>query len=214
MKKILILLIILLMSGEFAFAQDKKAGDLLDAMSNKYKAMKSFSAQFNYGTENAAGKLGKAQAGNVTVMGVKFKLNIAGQDIYNNGKEIYTFVKETNEVNITEYDSSEESQFSPSKIYSIYKKGYKYSYKGEKVINGKATEIIELVPEKKDSDVAKLEILLDKADKSIKSWKIWDKSGKKSIFNVLKFTPNVSVNDSYFTFNSSKYPGVEIVDLR
>ena len=48
---------------------------------------------------------GKSRSGKIAVKGVKFKLNMAGQEIFNNGSEIYSFVKETNEVNVTEYDA-------------------------------------------------------------------------------------------------------------
>ncbi len=211
--KNLIHLLLVFFGISVASAQDQKAGAILDAMSNKYKTIKSFSAVFNYGVENTAGKVAKVQNGSVTVKGFKFKLNIAGQDIYNNGKDIYTYVKDANEVNITEYDNSADSQFSPSNIYTIYKKGYKYTYKGTRTIAGKTLDIVELVPEKKN-DIVKLELSVDKADKSLKSWKIFDKSGKKSVFTVTKFTPNVNVTDAFFTFSASKYPGVEIVDLR
>jgi outer membrane lipoprotein-sorting protein len=138
---------------------------------------------------------------------------MVGQEIYNNGKEIYSFVKETNEVNVTEYDQSADSEFSPANIYSIYKKGYKYSYKGEKVVNGVKCDVVELVPSK-SGNVKKVEISVNKANKEIKQWKLWDNSGGYTVFDILQFTPNVALADNFFTFNTAKYPGVEVVDLR
>jgi outer membrane lipoprotein carrier protein len=195
-------------------AQDAKARGILDKMSAKYKAMSSFSANFAYGNMSASGKKGRMSTGSILAKGVKFKLNMAGQEIFNNGKELYTFVKETNEVNITTYDSSEESPFSPSNIYGIYKKGYNYKFVKEEKIVGKTVEVIELVPQKKGGNVSKIQIGVNKADKSIANWKIWDNSGKITVFEVSAFKPNVAASDASFLFNTGKYPGVEVIDLR
>jgi outer membrane lipoprotein carrier protein len=213
MKKLWILLAFLGVSIA-ANAQDAKAGAVLDAMSAKYRNLKTFTADFTYGALTPSGKAGRARSGNIAVKGIKFKLNMAGQEIYNNGTEIYSFVKETNEVNVTEYDASADAQFSPANIYSIYKKGYKYTYKGEKLIGGKAHETVELVPLKPDSNLKKLQITLDKSTKTVKNWKLTDGSGKVTVFEVLKFKPNVALQDSYFSFNAAQHPGVEVVDLR
>lgn len=192
----------------FAFGQDKRAEAILDQMSKKYQNMKTFSATFTYGAAN-----GRATRGSIITNGTKFKLNMAGQEIMNNGKEIYTFMSDVNEVNITNFDPGEDDMFSPSKIYSIYKKGYKYTFKGESKAGSQVFETIELIPTKKNN-VSKVEIKVNKKDKSIKSWKIWDDRGRATNFNIIKFTPNVSAPISLFTFDSKKHPGVEIVDLR
>ena len=190
---------------------DKRASAILDQMSTKYKNMKTFSANFTYGPDSPSAK---KMTGAVVVKGVKFKLNMVGQEIYNNGKEIYTYVKETNEVNIMDYDASADSDFSPTKIYSIYKKGYKYLFKQEMKVGSQVFEVVELSPTAKTSNVTKIQITVDKKDKSIKSWRIWDKKGKSTLFRVDKFVPNFPATDALFTFDKSKYPGVEVVDLR
>lgn len=201
-----------LLGAQLAQAQgDQRASAILDQMSTKYKNMKTFSANFTYGPDSPSAK---KMSGVVVVKGAKFKLNMVGQEIYNNGKEIYTYVKETNEVNIMEYDASADSDFSPTKIYSIYKKGYKYLFKQEMKVGNQIFEVVELSPTTKTSNVTKIQITVDKKDKSIKSWRIWDKKGKSTLFRVDKFVPNFPATDALFTFDKSKYPGVEVVDLR
>jgi outer membrane lipoprotein-sorting protein len=213
MKKGFFILTVLF-SGWNASAQDKKAEAILDAMSAKYKALKTFNANFTYGVEGTNMKLTNVFTGNVTVKGNKFKLKTAGQEIFNNGKDIYTYVKETNEVNISDFNPNDDSDFSPTKIYSIYKKGYKYIFKEEKKEGAASYEVVELSPTSGKSNVAKIQISVNKSDKSIKTWKVWDKSGKKTVFKIDKFVPNVPATDALFTFDKAKYPGVEVVDLR
>lgn len=214
MKRNVFLLVGLFLLHLSSYAQDAKASAILDAMSAKYKAMKTFKADFAYTPVSSAGKLGRKRMGDIAVKGIKFKLNMVGQEIFNNGSEIYSFVKETNEVNVTEFDASADSQFSPANIYSIYKKGYKYTYKGEKNLGTTKCDVIELIPLKGNGNVKKLEIAVNKSNKEIKQWKLWDGNGSQTVFDIIQFTPNVPLSDSFFTFNTAKYPGVEVVDLR
>jgi outer membrane lipoprotein carrier protein len=190
-------------------ASKTKAGLILDAMSKKYAKIPNFSAAFTYNTEG----LKETYKGDVTVKGKKFKLKLAGQELYNNGAIVSTYIKESNEVNISNFDPTEEG-INPAKIYTIYKKGYKYAFIEEQKSGSNIYEVVELTPEKTTSQVAKVRITVDKKDKSVKSWKITTKDGKKQVFKVDKFTPITTIADSFFTFDKSKFPGVEVVDLR
>lgn len=208
-KNILLLAITLMVSVVSVKAQDAKAGAIIDAMQKKYKGMKAFSASFSYGADGSS----QAIQGSITVKGQKYRLKTGGQEIFNNGKEISTYIKETNEVNISDYEASE-SDLNPSKIYSFDKKGFRYTFVQEVNEGNEVCEVIELSPEKKGTQVSKIKIKLGKADKSVKSWTITDKNGKRQTFKVSKFVPNVPVDDKFFAFDKSKYPGVEVNDLR
>jgi outer membrane lipoprotein carrier protein len=178
-------------------------------MQKKYKSMKTFGASFTYGTDGSSQTL----QGNITVKGTKYRLKTGGQEIFNNGKEVSTYIKETNEVNISDYEPSE-SDLNPAKVYTFEKKGFRYVFVQEVKEGAESYEVIEMSPEKKGTQIAKVKIKLNKKDKSVKSWVITDKNGKRQTFKVNKFTPNVPVDDKYFVFDSSKYPGVEVNDLR
>ncbi len=215
MKKILILTASLLIVSSWVMAQkDKKATAILDEMSKKYQTMKSFSASFTYGVEGTNAKLTESYKGDVTVKGAKFRLKMLGQEVFTNGKELYSYTKETNECQVSDFNPAEMDALSPTKIYTIYKKGYKYVFVEEVKEGSQLYEVVELSPEDKGSKVAKVQIKVDKKDKSVKSWKVWDKNGKRTVFRVDKFMANAPADDKIFTFDKKKYPGVEVVDLR
>ncbi len=215
MKKILILTAGLLIVSSWVMAQkDKKATAILDEMSKKYQTMKSFSASFTYGVEGTNAKLTESYKGDVTVKGAKFRLKMLGQEVFTNGKELYSYTKETNECQVSDFNPAEMDALSPTKIYTIYKKGYKYVFVEEVKEGSQLYEVVELSPEDKGSKVAKVQIKVDKKDKSVKSWKVWDKNGKRTVFRVDKFMANAPADDKIFTFDKKKYPGVEVVDLR
>ena len=188
--------------------KDKRAEAILDAMSARYKALNSYQAAFTY----SAGR--ESMKGDIAVKGKMFRLKTAGQEVFTDGKVMSTYVKEANEVNVQDYDASATGDFNPTKIYSIYKKGFTYTYLREQKVGGRTLDVIELKPDKKNAQIANVQISVDKADKSARSWQTTDKAGKRTTYTINSFTPNPNLPDSYFVFDKAKYPGVEVVDLR
>jgi len=208
--KIITLILALLSFSDSLFAQgDKKSTAILDAMSSRYQKIKSFKAIFTYTPDG-----GKSLKGDATVKGTKFRLKMAGQEIYNDGKLMATYIKETNEVNLQDFDPTATGDLDPTKIYSAYKKGFKYAFLEEQKEGSQVYEVVELTSTNKNSQVGKVQIHVNKKDKSIWSWKIFQKNGQKVTYKVDQFQPDVAVADNFFTFNAKQYPGVEVVDLR
>jgi outer membrane lipoprotein-sorting protein len=207
-----ILSLAVLLAGP-AFAQkDKRAQVILDAMSNKYKSLKSYQAAFTYASAGAGTK--ESYKGDLTVKNEKFRLVLGGQEVFTDGKTMSTYIKESNEVNVQDYDKNETSELNPTQIYTIYKRGFDYKYLKEQKQNGRTLEVIELTPNRQKSPIATVQISVDKVDKSVRNWLIINKDGKRTTYIITKFTPNANVADSYFVFDKGKYPGVEVVDLR
>jgi outer membrane lipoprotein-sorting protein len=197
----------------FAQTQDPKAGKVLDEMSKKYKDMKAFKAKFVYELENKDYKMKEKAEGEITVKGSKFRLKVGDQEIINNGTTVWTYFKDANEVNIADYNPDPE-EITPDKIYTMYKKGYKYILIGEQVVDGESVSIIDLEPVDKNAKINKIRLIISKKDKLIKSWKIFENTGTVYTYKIKNFTPDSSIEENYFSFDKSKYPGVEINDLR
>ncbi len=188
---------------------DKKAAATLDAMSKRYQALSSYKVSFTY---TASG--GRPAKGEATVKGEKFRLKMADQEILNDGKIMATFLKESNEVTLQDYDPEEIGDLSPTRIYLAYKKGYKNTFIGETKANGRTYEIVRLTPVNSSSPVSSIELTIDKDDKSIKGWKIFAKGNETTSFEVTDFRINPAVNEGEFAFASKNFPGAEVVDLR
>lgn len=197
-----------------AFAQyDPKALEILDAMGDKYKSIPSYEMNFTSTLINDVEKVNEEFKGKLTVKDDKFHMVLPEQEVINNGATIWTYLPEAKEVNIDNYDPNSDD-INPFKIYEIYKKNYKYLYLQEKTENGVLCEEIDLVPEKKDAQYFKIKMFIGKKDKIIKTFTMYDKGGNRYKYSVTKFSPNSKVEDSYFTFDPKKYPGVEVIDLR
>jgi outer membrane lipoprotein carrier protein len=196
-----------------AAQQDPKAGKILDAVSAKYTALKSFQAGFTQTLENPAAKLKQNINGDVTVSGQKYHLKANGQEVLNDGKNTWTYLKNENEVNVSESDPNNQDM-SPAQMYSMYKKGYKYAYVKSLKDAGVASDLIELSPDNKTNDVFKVQIIVGTADKAIHSVKTFKKNGTRTTFTLKNFKPNVPVTASTFAFDKAQYPGVKVIDLR
>jgi outer membrane lipoprotein carrier protein len=215
MKK-LILLFIAVSFANYNYAQDAKAKAILDDLSKNTKTYKSISASFSFVSEDKNKKVGEKQDGSIIVKGTKYKVEIAGQTIICDGKTIWTYLKESNEVQINNFDPNEsEDKITPTNIFTIYEKGFKYEFEKEESVKGVITQKIKLFPndpKKKNYHTAILSI--DKAKKQVTALKVLGKDGSVSNYTVKKFTANAAVDDKTFSFNKASFPGIEVIDLR
>ncbi len=213
MKKSILFLVLVVLAKASIAQYDPKALEILEAMSKKYKAISTFEANLTSALTNETEGIKEEFKGKITVKGDKFKLTLEDQEIINNGTTVWTYLPSAKEVNIDNFDPKSDD-INPAKIFDIYKKGFKYLYLGDKTEAGQVLEEIDLVPEKKNAQYFKIKMMISKKDKSIQSWTMFDKSGNRYKYLITKFTPNVKLEDTFFSFDAKKYPGVEVIDLR
>ena len=210
-----IVIALFLFSVVSAFSQtDKKAQEILNGLSSKYKSLKSLKATFTIVVENQNDKSKQEQSGTLSLKESKYKLQVAGQEIISDGKTRWTFLKDANEIQI-DNQKKDENAITPSNIFTIYEKGWLSKYLGEKKIKNITYQNLELIPvDAKSKNVFKVKLAIDKAQKTITSAVIYDKNGSIQTITVNKFTANGANEDAIYIFNSAKYPGSEVVDLR
>lgn len=216
MKHILTGVLVSLLSLSAALAQseyDKRARQILDAMSEHYQAIEAYEADFSYSMEIADQPQADKFEGQIAVKGDKFRLNMGGQEVINDGTTVWTYLEEANEVNIDNYDP-EEGDISPTQIYNAYQRGFKYVYVEDETIDGKNYQVIDLIPENADNQFFKIRLHIGKDDKVLKRWKIFEKNGTRYTYDINNFNPEAPVDDALFTFNKRQHKGVEVVDLR
>ncbi len=193
---------------------DKKAQQILSGLSTKYKSYKSIMADFSIVIENTKDKTKQEQKGTLYLKGHKYKLQIAGQDIISDGTTRWTFLKDANEVQI-DNQKSNDNLITPSNIFTIYEKGWLSKYDGDQKLKGIVYQIVELVPTEGGSkNIIKVRLVINKNQKTISSAKIFDKNGSIQTISLEKFIPDAAGDESIYVFNTNKYPGSEVIDLR
>lgn len=216
MKKLGIIIILFGLFGVVNAQVDQKAKGILDKMSDKYQSILSYKTNFVYRLHNKVENVDEEFRGEIIVKGEMYVLFMSDQEIYNDGKTIWTFLADANEVNI-DYYMPNEGDLSPNNIYSAYKKGYRYRWIENKRIGSRTLDVVELQPENpKDPDKMFYKIVLniDQADHTMHSWEMYDRGGNIFSYSISGFNPQFVAEDSFFRFNESKYPDVEVVDLR
>ena len=222
MKKILPIIILLVVLDTLGvIAQPKGMGNsdadakkILDNVSAKFKSFKTVSAKFNLKIENAAGKVQGSKTGSVSLKGIKYRVSVTGQEIFFDGSTISTYDKAGNEVQITQFDASANT-ITPQKLFTnFYDKDFLYKLNGEAKSAGKILQEIELTPIDKTKPFFKVLVYIDKGSQTITSTKVFEKNGNRYTYSVSSMKTNIAIPDDLFVFNQSKYPNVEVVDLR
>jgi outer membrane lipoprotein-sorting protein len=209
MKKLLMIaaMVVFTFSG---FAQnDKKATAILNDVSAKTKLYKTIKIDFTYAMDNAKENIHDKFKGTLLSKGDKYKLTAAGQEVISDGKTMWTYLKDANEVQINNAGDDEDS-FTPTKLLSGYSNDYKSKFIQEKG----NTQIIELYPLKKGKSFTKVQLTIDKAKKQISKFVIYDRNGSTFSYIVDKFVTDQAISDNVFAFNKADHPGVEMNDMR
>ncbi|HQE11402.1 MAG TPA: outer membrane lipoprotein carrier protein LolA [Flavipsychrobacter sp.] len=214
MKKLILLAALAIsMVADTAMAQDAKAKAILDAASKKMNGLKSLKANFSLSVKGANAKTAQSKKGSFMMKGVKYRVTMGDQEIICDGKTQWTFVKQSNEVQVSNYNPSE-ATVSPTKLFTnFYDKEYTYTYGGSKTFAGKSVNIIEMVPKSSAKQFKKVLLAFDKSN-TITGGEVFEKNGNQYHYEVSGFTPNAAVTDASFIFDTKKHPGVEVVDLR
>jgi len=193
---------------------DPEAKQILDAVSTKFKSFKTVKGNFSLEVKDAAGKTQGTKKGTVYMKGVKYRVTITGQEIFCNGKNVWTYDKADNEVQVGEFDQSG-STITPQKLFTnFYDKDFLYKLNEEKKVGTKTIQEIELTPVDKTKPFFKVIVNVDKASKLITSTQVFEKNGNRYTYSMSNIVTNAAIADDMFVFDAKKYPGVEVIDLR
>jgi outer membrane lipoprotein-sorting protein len=216
MKNILILFILFSLTFQLIGQKDEKAKTILKEVSDKTKSYTSIKLKFFYIMDNKAEKQIDTTKGTIYIKGDMFKLFFSGNEIFSDGKTVWTHQVDLGEITITEPDPNDESALNPSNLLKVYEKGFKYKYMGEFNVKGQIFYQIDLYPEQpKEKNYTMIKIKIDKAKSQLQSIKMMGKDGVDNTIELVEFTPNVKVVDTMFKFDPAKYPkGIEINDMR
>lgn len=193
--------------------QDNKSNEILNKLSKTYKTYKSVKASFTVTIYNKKSNTKVRQTGQLYQKGKKFRVNMSGQEIYCDGKTIWTYIEGANEVQVSKFDAKE-MDINPSEIFTIYEKGFVHKYGGQKVVGTKTLDIVELIPTDKSKGYFKVKLGIDKLANKVKEMVVYSKNGLETTYAINELDANVPINDSYFKFNTKDKPGVIVIDLR
>lgn len=149
-------------------------------------------------------------SGSFMMKGNKFTLNTGEMNVFFDGKTQWTYMKDLNEVSITNPTEKELAETNPMTILSAYK-AKSFIKMGK---SSAAAHLIELTPKMASSELRKITVSVNKTNNYPLFIQMTDKKGNVSTLTLTQFKANQKASDSEFVFNENLYKGVEVNELR
>jgi outer membrane lipoprotein-sorting protein len=210
MKKIYLRLIFIIVTFNSSAQYDPEAELILEKMSLKYKSKTAFMSTFEQNLINEMSVVNESISGTVYVKGDKYKLEIAGQIIFNDGQDLWSYSKDIMEVTVSTYDEDEQD-ISLTNIWDLYKEGYKY---GLNLPDEQGNWTIDLEPIERGVEAFYKIRMVITNEYDLKSFRIFEGSGNQYNYTITKLIDRADLKDDFFKFDPAQYPEVEIIDFR
>jgi outer membrane lipoprotein carrier protein len=210
------LIIFLLLLAEYAICQqDPEARKILDAVAEKTKSYKSIQADYELIIEDHKENIQSDSKGQIIIKKNKYKLESTGSTVYYDGKTMWTYTQDNEEVVITEPDTLDENFLSnPAKIFYFYNRDFKYRYVGGVMTDNTKMYEIHLFPINLDQPYSRIKLYIDVNKDILSAISIVGKDGVDYNILLSNYITDKDFDDSVFTFDNSKFKKAEIIDLR
>jgi outer membrane lipoprotein-sorting protein len=209
-----IVVLSLILHPVFANSQ-KGVTEILDELSKTIASYKCLYFEYTLKTEDLRLNTSEMQDGKVMMKSNKYRLSTKDIELYNDGTTQWQYLKEDNEVMISLADSASDIVTNPLGFILGDKKEFKQKLKGEVNEDGFNLLEIDFYPWDIKMPYSYIRIRLDDKKHRPYSIRYAGKDGVNYTIKIKNYTPDVEIpNDEEFVFESSKYPDIEIVDLR
>jgi outer membrane lipoprotein-sorting protein len=190
--------------------------EVLDKLSLKAKSWKTISADFTSNLVDQKANINRKQDGSIKVKGQKYFLNLPDYVITSDGKTLWSYDKKGNVVTVDDLADVQDSSFDPSEMFTIWEKDFRHEMKNANAqVNGATAHEIALYPNNpKDKPYHTILMYVDKAKMEVVKIVVKTRENSEITYSVRNFKTGTEFPDTDFTFNKSKYPGVELVDNR
>ena len=198
MKKICILILTALIST-VATAQTAKS--VLDKAAAHITVKEGVKANFKM-----QGGIGNT-SGIILIKGKKFHASTPQATVWFDGKPMWTYMKQNEEVNVSNPTEAQLQAINPYNFINLYKNGYNCTLN-----NTGSSYVVHLTSNVKDRKIKELFVTIDK--QSYRPTQVKLLQGKKwTIFDITDLSKS-KVADSQFRFNAKDFPKAEVIDLR
>jgi outer membrane lipoprotein-sorting protein len=212
-NKIAVVLVLILLPV-FANSQ-KNIEEILNNLAKTISSYKCLYFEYTLKTEDTYLKTSEMQDGKVLMKGAKYRLSTKNIELYNDGITQWQYLKEDNEVMISPADSTSDIIINPLGFILGDKKEFKQKLKGEVNEDGLNLLEIDFYPWDIKMPYSYIRVRIDDNSHKPYSIKYVGKDGVHYTIKIKNYTPDVEIpKDEEFVFESSKYPDIEIVDLR
>ena len=201
MKKLFTLWMLALLPFCISAQTDTKAAEVLDKVLEDLSDSNGIRADF-----------GGSETGFLLLKGEKFYLNNGNVQSWYDGKTQWSYVADTEEVNISHPTPEELQGINPYLILIRYKSDFNYTYKGIQTRNGVKGHEIVLTPKYSEQSEV-IRVFISNAYHPL-AMKMEQNGQTLSEIIVTSYKTDQKLEDGRFQFNRSLFPNAEIIDMR
>lgn len=212
MKKIITLVYTILITGIIFAQSDKDADELLASVIEKTSSYENFMANLSYTMVNVDMDIDEKKSGVIYVEGDSYRIEMEGQIIISDGTTIWTYLKDSEEVMVSNVSDNEES-ISPTQILTTYNDSYRAKFNNDKKYKNANIKEIVLKPNDKNN-FEKMSVIVNCNKLSLENFSVYDSNGNVFTYHIIDLKPNLELPEDTFTFNYKKHPDVEVIDMR
>lgn len=152
-----------------------------------------------------------SENGYLIMKGEKFYLNTQSIQSWYDGKTQWSYLTDNEEVNISSPTKEEIQAISPYHLLKRYKSDYTYIYIGQSKQKGKLVHEINLTS--KSDIINDIKLIISDDNKPV-AILFYRNNKLMSEVNITSLQTDSKIDDKLFRFDKTKYPQVEIIDLR
>lgn len=208
MKKVTAIIGIILTFMVGALQAQTMASELVKKTIDKINKHKNVEFVFDYDMSNETIAVTESASGTAYMQGDAYKLEVEGQQIISDGKTMWTYFPDSEEVMVSN-PSDDENIITPIKLLTTYDKDYtmKYGKSSEKGI-----KVVEMSNPK--GEFSKVTLKINEAKLEIVSATISNRSGDAFTIKIKKTVFDQNLEAKFFTFDEKAHPKVDVIDMR
>ena len=200
-KTILLIFTLIISSNIFAQNAEKTVENIIANISKSV-----ISADF---TLEETGKNEYSTSGKFILKNEKFMVEMPEMKIWFDGKTMWSYASQINEVSITEPDKTELATINPLLLI----KAVNETSTKTQTNKGKNTTIV-FTPKTGKADFEKIELSVETSTNNPTKIEIFGKDKSRMIFEMTNYKSEKNISDNTFVFNKKEYKGVFVNDLR
>lgn len=208
MKKVTAIIGIILTVMVGAAQAQTMANQLVKNTIDNINKHKNVEFVFDYDMSNETIAVTESASGTAYMQGEAYKMEIEGQQIISDGKTLWTYLIDDEEVMVSN-PTDDDNIITPIKMLTAYDKDYTIKY-GKS--NEKGIKVVEMSNPK--GEFSKVTLKINEAKLEIVSATISNRSGDAFTIKIKKTVFDQDLDAKFFTFDEKAHPKVDVIDMR
>ena len=205
---------LILLSGLFLITlplysqSDQEAQKIMEKLSAKLQSYKNLQADFTFTLYAPQDDIKDTQKGKLVLQGNKYRLEVMGILAICNGELLWSINKGNKEVYVLNPDDNE--LFNPTDIFALVTTDFHYSL----VSQSGNLNCINMIPKETNAGYQKILMEINRKKEQISKVTYFSDDGNQYIIEITSFISNQPIDDSFFLFNKTQWPGYDLYDMR